>query len=139
MKKLILLLIFIPISINAQKIKGNYIGSKPLIEDITVISRGSDPRQIAELLSFEMAMRGVNALTQTNFGENTSINPTSVNSKYALTFSYKYDCLFETFRLMSLQIYDVSNKGKLIGRFSITSPFCISKKKVIPKFVDRIL
>ena len=137
MKKLILLLLLIPLSVNAQKIKGNYIGDKPLIEDITVISRGSDGLGIAELLSFEMATRGVNALTQTNFGENTSINSTSVNSKYAITFSYRYNG-YGGLMSMSVQIYDVYNKGKLIGRFYMKG-FSKKKTKVIPKFVDVIL
>lgn len=137
MKKVFLVLMFFPFMVNAQKIKGNYVGDKPLIEDITVISRGEDPLSIAELLSFEMATRGVNALTQTNFGSNTSINSTSVNSKYALTFRYRYNNIGGLYS-MSVQIYDVYNKGKLIGRFSMKG-FSKKTKKVIPKFVNEIL
>ena len=137
MKKLLFLLLVIPISINAQKIKGQYIGTKPNINEVTVISRGDDPLDIAEELGFEMATRGVNALTQTNFGQNTSINSESVNSKYAITFSYIYNG-YGGLMSMSVQIYDVYNKGKLIGRFSMKG-FSKRKKKVIPKFVDTIL
>jgi hypothetical protein len=136
MKKILFLLLFIPISINAQKIKGQYIGTKPNINEVTVINRGDDPLGIAEELAFEMATRGVNALTQTNFGQNTSINSESVNSKFAITFTYMYSgCgLVE----LNAQIYDVENKGKLIGRFTMNT-FCRKKKKVIPKMIDNIL
>ena len=119
-----------------QKIEGTWIGPKPNINEITVISRGNDPGGMSELLQLEIASRGLRVLTQSNFQENTTINSESVKSKYAITFSYSMANGGWLYTL-NVNIYDVEDDGRLLGAFKwkgVRGP-----KKVIPLMIDEIL
>jgi len=137
MKKYLLFVLAIsPILAFSQTVNGSFYGGKPSITQITIISRGDDRLGLGDDFKREFAMRGVDVFAQTKIGQNTEINSETVNSKYAMTFSYVvngYGMLYKT----NVDIIDIENDGKVIGNFTYSG--MKGRKKVVPKFVDTIL
>ena len=138
MKKFLILIFLLPTMVFSQKVKkGGWIGSKPSIEEVTIINRGKDPLGFGDLLVYELSMKGVKSFSQTNFSINTTINSESVNTKYAVTFTYVYNGV-GTFYSCNITVIDVEQDGNLIGQF-ILAPRGKGKNKVAEFVADLIV